>query len=343
MSQRILVFGAVLVFLGAGVSSISQDDRPGKSLESFYTESLHFTNRGHEFIFGKEQGGVERLTGLSAEEMGCMKSSCHVTSCDECHRRDVAGKATFSVEQARSGAACQRCHQVEADTPDAHFRRGMKCMDCHSAREVMGDGVAYDSYTQPGAMDTRCENCHTTISQSRDHTVHGDALECATCHVEKVPTCFNCHLGAALAKKPPTSIRKDGPLFLVNRGDRVTLGNFLTFVYEGKTMITLAPIFPHTVVREGRKCDDCHGIENVKAVESGALEIARWVDGELQTVEGIVPVVEDMKWNVVFLDKDDGGDWTPMENPPAPLVNFSGYCSPLTRDQLAVLARSMAP
>jgi hypothetical protein len=342
MTRRTLVVCAVLVFFIAGASSISQDDRPKKSLESFYTSSLHFTNRGHEFIYSKEQGGIERITGLSVEEMGCMKSSCHVSSCDECHRRDVDGKPTFSVDQARSGAACQRCHPVEADTPDAHFRRGMKCMDCHSAREVMGDGVAYDTYMQPGAMDTRCENCHTSISQSRSHTVHGDGLECSTCHVKEFPTCFNCHLGAALAKKRPTSIRKDGPLFLVNRGGKVTLGNFISYVYENKTMITLAPHFPHSITREGRRCEDCHGIENVKTVDSGTLEIAGWENGELQTVEGIVPIVENMKWNLVFLDKDDENNWTPIENPAEPLVNFSGYCSPLTRDQLAALVQPMA-
>lgn len=44
-------------------------------------------------------------------------------------------------------------------TPDAHAARGMICVDCHTAREVMGDGVAHTR--QLDQAHVACEDCHT--------------------------------------------------------------------------------------------------------------------------------------------------------------------------------------
>ncbi len=42
--------------------------------------------------------------------------------------------------------------------PDIHFARGMECIDCHTSRDVMGDGYAYaNMYLQ---TEIRCEDCH---------------------------------------------------------------------------------------------------------------------------------------------------------------------------------------
>jgi hypothetical protein len=43
-------------------------------------------------------------------------------------------------------------------TPDVHFLAGMECIDCHTAREVMGDGYAHAS--MEGQLEIRCEDCH---------------------------------------------------------------------------------------------------------------------------------------------------------------------------------------
>ena len=43
-------------------------------------------------------------------------------------------------------------------TPDVHFAAGMECIDCHTSRDVMGDGFAYrNMYLQ---TETACEDCH---------------------------------------------------------------------------------------------------------------------------------------------------------------------------------------
>lgn len=42
--------------------------------------------------------------------------------------------------------------------PDIHFAKGMDCIDCHTSREVMGDGYAYENmYLQ---TEVACEDCH---------------------------------------------------------------------------------------------------------------------------------------------------------------------------------------
>ena len=39
--------------------------------ENFFAKSLHYTNRGIEFVYSKDQGGVERLTGVPFKDTGC--------------------------------------------------------------------------------------------------------------------------------------------------------------------------------------------------------------------------------------------------------------------------------
>ncbi|MBV5339163.1 MAG: cytochrome C, partial [Deltaproteobacteria bacterium] len=43
-------------------------------------------------------------------------------------------------------------------TADVHFAAGMECIDCHTSRDVMGDGFAYrNMYLQ---TEVACEDCH---------------------------------------------------------------------------------------------------------------------------------------------------------------------------------------
>ncbi|MCP6657834.1 hypothetical protein NL521_28275, partial [Klebsiella pneumoniae] len=47
---------------------------------------------------------------------------------------------------------------VTSIPPDIHHARGMECIDCHTSRDIMGDGYAYENlYHQ---VEIRCEDCH---------------------------------------------------------------------------------------------------------------------------------------------------------------------------------------
>jgi hypothetical protein len=118
----------------------------------------------------------------------------------------------------------------------------------------------------------------------------------------------------------------------------VTLGNFLSYVYQGKTMITFAPWFSHSVTKEGRPCEACHAAPLVREAAAGRVRAFWWEDGAVSGAKGVIPVVDGVRWDVAWLDRADG-KWIPLADPPAPLVNYSGWCSPLTREQLERLAK----
>ncbi len=48
--------------------------------------------------------------------------------------------------------------------PDVHFEAGMECIDCHTSREVMGDGYAHRN--MESQLEIRCEDCHGSSDQA---------------------------------------------------------------------------------------------------------------------------------------------------------------------------------
>jgi len=53
--------------------------------------------------------------------------------------------------------------------------------------------------------------------------------------------------------------------------------------------------------------------------------------------KGIRPAAA-LKWDLPFLNYVQG-QWIPAEKPAPPLVNYSGYAKPITREQLEKLAQ----
>ena len=340
MRREVLCVNVLAIMLLSSMCIFAQNmEKNPQKEENFYTKSLHFTNKGFEYLYAKEQGGIERITSLPITEMGCMKAKCHVQTCDTCHKKEVNGKSVYSVEPSIAETACNKCHPVDKDDPDVHFRKGMKCMDCHTVREIHGDGTAYNTYMQAGFFDTSCEKCHASISKSISHTVHNGKLDCNPCHVKDFPACLNCHIDTRLKESKDVQIQLKNIFFLVNHDRKVTLANFLTYVYQNKTMITFAPYFPHSIKKEGRKCEECHNTSIVKNIKKNKFFPVTWANGEIKNVEGMIPVLEGMKWNIVFLNYENG-KWFPLQNPAEPLLNYSGWCSPLTHEQFTKLEKA---
>jgi len=48
--------------------------------------------------------------------------------------------------------------------PDIHHTKGMHCVDCHTSREVHGDGHIYS--TAKGQLDIHCVDCHGTVRET---------------------------------------------------------------------------------------------------------------------------------------------------------------------------------
>ncbi len=49
---------------------------------------------------------------------------------------------------------------VHSIKPDIHYEKGMECIDCHTSREIMGEGYTYTTMNQQ--LEVTCEDCHGT-------------------------------------------------------------------------------------------------------------------------------------------------------------------------------------
>jgi hypothetical protein len=331
----ILLILPLLFLYSANIFSQEKNYPPDSN--TMFSKILHFTNKGLEYVYSKEQGGLERLTGMSATELGCLKSKCHITSCDVCHKKEENGKILYSLDAARNPKICAPCHgEIEKDDPDVHFTKGMKCTDCHTSRELHGDGIAHNTFNEPGFFETKCENCHASAKQTLSHTVHKGKLDCIVCHTLDSYTCLNCHIEARIKSKKDNQILMKNMYFLVNHDNKVKLANMLSYVYQNKTMITFAPSFTHSVKKDGRKCSECHNSQIIKDINEGKFILASWQNGEMKGSIGVIPVIDVLKWKMDFLDKIDS-TWILINNPPEPLINYSGYCTPITKEQLEKL------
>lgn len=335
---------AILVFLGFSASSFSQGTKEHKCM--FKSSSLHYTAQGMAYWYDKSQGGLETITGIAYEDLGC--KNCHIESCDICHKTEKEGKAVYSNEAARNQDMCLKCHareisimkiNEEANTPDVHFAAGMQCMDCHTTREMHGDGVEYLSMKQQGAMDVMCEQCHDNITRTISHIIHGDNVDCKSCHVHQVVSCTNCHFETMVNEGKRVAVPVAGWQFLMNYNGKVTSANMQTFVAKGnKTFLIFAPQFSHSVSKEGKKCEDCHANTNVNKVEKGSIELTWLENDKVEQIKGVIPVVEGVQYNTVYQDFKDG-KWTPIENPEKPVIQYVGFGSPLSKEQLSKLMK----
>jgi len=339
-TPRIVVLAAVCLFAIGGFSQERQ--WPEKN---FFDNSLHHTSRGIAFWYSQEQGGVEKLSGIPIAQLNCL--NCHVQSCDACHAKTVNGLQVYSTEQARSQKACIECHgigDVEAAKKnnqfvDIHFDKGMKCLDCHTSREIHGDGKAYDTYSQEGVLEASCRKCHDQVSSINSHTIHKDKLDCNACHVKELPSCHNCHMDTRAKEGKSHSLPLKDVFFLVNSRGKVTLATCLSFVYQNKTMIEFSPSFPHAVGRPGRACPECHATQIIKDIRKKTFRPVTWTEAGLKNVSGVIPVLEGLNWNFPFFNYEQG-KWVPIPDPSRPRIQYAGYCTPLTDEQFRKLEKA---
>jgi len=334
-----------LIVVGLGEQSSSQEI---KKENCFFLSSLHYTAKGMEYWYDKANGGLELLSGVPYSKLTCQ--NCHVPGCDRCHKVEKDKKAAYSTQAAKNQAMCLECHAREqavigidraAKQEDVHFAKGMKCMDCHSSREMHGDGTAYISLKQRDAMDTKCEKCHPSVKSTESHTVHGDKVDCKACHVRHVVGCTNCHFDTFIKEGKRTAIPVSGWVFLMNYGGKVSSANMQTFVVKGdKTFFMFAPHMSHSIMKEGRKCDGCHGTNIMKDVQSGKVKLTWLEKGKVMNLKGVIPVVKGVDYQCVYQDRKEG-KWIPIKNPAIPIYHYAAFGEPLSEEQLKKLVQQV--
>lgn len=312
---------------------------------AFFNASLHYYARGMAYWYSKETGGIETLTNIPYDKLSC--NQCHVRTCDRCHKVDVNGKPAYSVKNAKSMENCLGCHAREkmllgilekSEPKDVHFSKGFECMSCHTAREIHGDGKKYISMREKEAMDTKCENCHQEKPATTSHMIHKEKLDCTACHVRQVVTCASCHMDTMISTGQRVAIPVRDWVFLVNYNGKVVSGNIQTFVVnKNQTFVIYGPYFSHDVVKQGRKCEECHGSDIVKLInKKGELELTHIENGVLNNLKGVIPIVEGVKYKNAYMEYMNG-KWSPLENPKEPMHQFVAFGKPLTKEQLKKL------
>jgi len=345
--RRYLCVVLALVGLGlAGGGGLADAGTPVPEHECFYLKSLHFTANGMKFWYSKEQKGLELITGVPYSKLTCQ--NCHVAGCDRCHRTERGRLLFYTTKAAQNPDMCLTCHAREKamiridlrhKQEDVHLAKGMTCTDCHSKREMHGDGVEYNSLRQPGAMNTNCVKCHNAVKPSDAHTAHEGKLDCKACHVRHVISCTNCHFDHMVKTGKRKAIPVDSWVFLMNYRGKVTSANMQTFfVRPNKTFLMFAPQMSHSVSKNGRKCDDCHGAKPVLQVQKEKKIKLTWLeDGKVVNLKGVIPVAQGVKYECAYLDLKDG-KWVPVKNPAEPVVQYAAFGEPLTKEQLEALA-----
>jgi hypothetical protein len=196
-----------------------------------------------------------------------------------------------------------------------------------------------------------CEECH--VEQEREspefdpdtesHSVHGDKLACAACHVQNTVSCYNCHFDSFLetGKKKGNFVPMKDWLLLINHEGQVTSGNVQTLVYQNKKFVAYAPYFTHSISAEGRLCDDCHQNKAVQQIQNGSrVPVVGFENGQVQTWKGVVPVMKG-KLDWVFLNKTESG-WAPIADPAPPVEQYVGFGTPLTAEQFERMAEEVS-
>ena len=151
--------------------------RKNRNICATFETSLHKTRVGKPRHYNAEYGGFELLTGVPYDTLAC--KNCHdplnlttpvpyEPSCFDCHRDTDQDADTNAFNDKVPEATCLGCHSRQnaekTMLTDVHRTLGMVCMDCHSKQEMHGDGTAYESLQEPGALKVSCTQagCHNT-------------------------------------------------------------------------------------------------------------------------------------------------------------------------------------
>jgi hypothetical protein len=108
---------------------------------------------------------------------GCHSRSGRIATSYEGWHELEPGKAT----PGRRRRTLEDGRVFEFVQPDVHAERGMQCVDCHTSREVMGDGTAHRR--KADAVRLSCEDCHV---QGAPRTVAAAGLDAESATIARL-------------------------------------------------------------------------------------------------------------------------------------------------------------
>lgn len=187
--------------------------------------------------------------------------------CARCHNR--SGRIAFSYQglydgnnglvPTRGGEAgpvmTSGARNLTHIMPDVHYAAGMECIDCHTSRDVMGDGFVYRNMYQQ--TEISCEDCHggaTDVPRYREITRENDeALR--ESHSYKQPVTSGMRMiQTAKGRSYSNVFYKEGTVWLQGkRSGKLHRSRVITGTPE------------HTIAGHGRlECYACHSRTSVQ-------------------------------------------------------------------------------
>jgi len=135
---------------------------------------------------GKSKGGDRAMPRdkLGRPLRHQLTTKISISRCATCHHggsraaMSYRGLMEASVEGPQTFALGQDLlhgHAYTQQQADVHFEKGMACIDCHTEREMHGDGFVYPK--RHYEVEIRCESCHGTPTHlARGTTAQGRRL-----------------------------------------------------------------------------------------------------------------------------------------------------------------------
>lgn len=187
--------------------------------------------------------------------------------CSRCHNR--SGRIAFSYQGLYDGnnglvptsggeggpVMTSGARNLTRIPPDVHFAAGMECIDCHTSRDVMGDGFAYRNMYQQN--ETACEDCHgsgSEVPRYREITRENDEALRESKNYQRQATSGMKMIQTSKGRSYSNVFYQDGTIWLQGkRSGRLHKSKVITGTPE------------HTIAGHGRlECYACHSRTSVQ-------------------------------------------------------------------------------
>jgi thiosulfate/3-mercaptopyruvate sulfurtransferase len=193
----------------------------GAIVDNFKTSLHNGTGQKRKVTMRSGLSGPDDFDKLPAHQIeGYNKNcaTCHA-SCGECHivRPPIGGGGLANGHEFTKTpdmvSVCVTCHVsrgghaylgvASGTQPDVHLTKaGYKCIDCHNADELHGDGQKVDQRYAYSKLP-QCVDCHTGLERKNNyHKWHYESFNCQVCHSQEYNNCGSCHIHGEGARIP---------------------------------------------------------------------------------------------------------------------------------------------
>jgi hypothetical protein len=344
------------------------------------TTSLHYTRKGKEYFYKATNGGFELKTNIPYNVLRCNKchpgklangtpvdTNTYAPSCQDCHN--------FAIGNGVADSTCLKCHSRQkaeiANFTDVHRTLGVKCYQCHTANEMHADGTNFNTMLDT-TLGKTCSTtgCHAIVPVTPDdslaHAIHNSKLECATCHVRSLITCYNCHFetelwsGMQQFKRPHKQLKGFILLGRDTKKGKINLINYQSLVYNGQSFIGYGPYYSHSVMVKDstRGCSACHNNSFIQEFnQSGGqkITVAYWdtttTPKGITQKPGVIPIPPNYQTTLKFdfvnytgrIDTmyTNPAQWVFLKSQPDGQQMLSIYAQPLTWQQMQKLGSTV--